>query len=64
MSFLLQVKAVVEILLQNNKIRAATHNIMAYRIAQPEKGTFQQVGACPAFTACWSLLAALPVIIC
>ncbi len=38
----MQVEAVMEVLLQNNKIRAATHNIMAYRIEQPEKGTFQQ----------------------
>lgn len=29
--------------LQNNKIRAATHNIMAYRIEQAERGTFLQV---------------------
>ena len=39
-----QVEAVMDVLLMNNKIRAATHNIMAYRIEQPEKGTFQQVG--------------------
>lgn len=32
-----QVKAVVAILLENNKIRNATHNIMAYRIAVPDK---------------------------
>lgn len=38
----------MEILLQNNKIRAATHNIMAYRIEQPERGTFQQA-------SCWPL---------
>ncbi|GAB4820721.1 hypothetical protein N2152v2_007767 [Parachlorella kessleri] len=37
-----QVEAVMDVLLQNNKIRAATHNIMAYRIEQHEKGTFQQ----------------------
>ncbi len=28
---------------QNNKIRAATHNIMAYRIEQADRGTFLQV---------------------
>eukprot|EP00878_Enallax_costatus_P008527 GHUV01008915.1.p1 GENE.GHUV01008915.1~~GHUV01008915.1.p1 ORF type:complete len:325 (+),score=92.08 GHUV01008915.1:304-1278(+) len=33
-----QVKAVVAILLENNKIRNATHNIMAYRITPPDKG--------------------------
>ncbi|PSC72714.1 IMPACT isoform X1 [Micractinium conductrix] len=36
------VEALMELLLQNNKIRAATHNIMAYRIAQSERGTFMQ----------------------
>lgn len=41
---LLQVEAVMEVLLQNNKIRAATHNIMAYRIEAADKpGVFQQV---------------------
>jgi hypothetical protein len=40
-----QVEALMEVLLQNNKVRAATHNIMAYRIEQPERGTFLQVGA-------------------
>ena len=35
----------MEVLLANNKIRAATHNIMAYRIESPDKpGVFQQVG--------------------
>eukprot|EP00775_Hariotina_reticulata_P011907 gene11907-12051_t len=32
-----QVKAVVAVLLESNKIRNATHNIMAYRIAAPER---------------------------
>lgn len=36
------VEALMELLLQNNKIRAATHNIMAYRIEQAERGTFLQ----------------------
>ncbi|PRW56314.1 IMPACT [Chlorella sorokiniana] len=36
------VKALMELLLQNGKIRAATHNIMAYRIEQPDKQTFMQ----------------------
>lgn len=44
----------MEILLQNNKIRAATHNIMAYRIEQPERGTFQQASRWPlAWCSCW-----------
>ena len=30
-------------LLTNGKIQRATHNIMAYRIAVPAKGTFLQV---------------------
>jgi len=30
-------RAVVAVLLQSNKIRNATHNIMAYRIAVPER---------------------------
>jgi hypothetical protein len=34
----------MELLLQNNKIRGATHNIMAYRIEQSERSTFLQVG--------------------
>lgn len=38
-----QVKAVMAILLENNKIRNATHNIMAYRIAAPGRpGVFYQ----------------------
>jgi putative IMPACT (imprinted ancient) family translation regulator len=38
-----QVKAVVAVLLESNKIRNATHNIMAYRIAAPGKpGVFYQ----------------------
>ncbi|KAL4442964.1 hypothetical protein ABPG77_008455 [Micractinium sp. CCAP 211/92] len=36
------VEALMELLLQNNKIRAATHNIMAYRIEQADHGTFLQ----------------------
>ncbi|KAL4457691.1 hypothetical protein ABPG75_012556 [Micractinium tetrahymenae] len=36
------VEALMELLLQNNKIRAATHNIMAFRIEQAERGTFLQ----------------------
>ncbi|KAI7845864.1 hypothetical protein COHA_000598 [Chlorella ohadii] len=36
------VEALMELLLQNGKIRAATHNIMAYRIEQPDKQTFMQ----------------------
>jgi hypothetical protein len=32
-----QVRAVVAVLLQNNKIRHATHNIMAYRISVPQR---------------------------
>lgn len=39
-----QVKAVVAVLLQNNKIRNATHNIMAYRTPVPDKpGVYWQV---------------------
>jgi hypothetical protein len=38
-----QVKAVVTVLLESNKIRNATHNIMAYRIAAPGRpGVFYQ----------------------
>jgi putative IMPACT (imprinted ancient) family translation regulator len=38
-----QVKAVVAVLLESNKIRNATHNIMAYRIAAPGRpGVFYQ----------------------
>ena len=33
------VENVVEALLRNRKIAGATHNIMAYRISIPEKGT-------------------------
>lgn len=43
-----QVEALMELLLQNNKVRAATHNIMAYRIELPERGTFLQVCAATA----------------
>lgn len=35
-------KRMMEALLQNRKIAAATHNIMAYRIIIPEKGTILQ----------------------
>lgn len=42
-----QVKASMAALLRNNKIRNATHNIMAYRIFVPEKGTFLQVRPSP-----------------
>lgn len=38
-----QVRAVVAVLLESNKIRNATHNIMAYRIAVPDKpGVYHQ----------------------
>mmetsp|Transcript_8016 Transcript_8016/g.19690 ORF Transcript_8016/g.19690 Transcript_8016/m.19690 type:complete len:585 (+) Transcript_8016:120-1874(+) len=37
-----EVFAVVAILMENNKVRNATHNIMAYRIYMPEKSTFNQ----------------------
>jgi hypothetical protein len=38
-----QVRAVVGVLLESNKIRNATHNIMAYRIAVADKpGVFVQ----------------------
>jgi len=37
-----EVPPVIEYLLQNNKIRAATHNIMAYRIEGCREGTFVQ----------------------
>ena len=38
-----EVPAVMDYLLQNNKIRAATHNIMAYRIeSQTRQGVFHQ----------------------
>ncbi|KAK9814487.1 hypothetical protein WJX72_006663 [[Myrmecia] bisecta] len=36
------VEAVMAALLQHNKIRHATHNIMAYRIHHPDKDTFVQ----------------------
>lgn len=36
------VGALMELLMQNNKIRAASHNIMAYRIEQADKATFLQ----------------------
>jgi hypothetical protein len=40
-----EVKAVVSILLQNSKLRNATHNMMAYRIQQADKaGVYIQVG--------------------
>ena len=41
------VEALMELLLRSNKARAATHNIMAYRIQQPQAAdkvaTFLQV---------------------
>ncbi|GMH42336.1 hypothetical protein BSKO_10255 [Bryopsis sp. KO-2023] len=37
-----EVPAVMSVLLENNKIRNATHNIMAYRIEAKGKGTFMQ----------------------
>lgn len=37
-----QINTLMEALLQNRKIAAATHNIMAYRIMIPEKGTILQ----------------------
>jgi len=37
-----EVPPIIEYLLQNNKIRAATHNIMAYRIEGCREGTFFQ----------------------
>lgn len=47
------VEALVELLLKNNKIRAAAHpTIMAYRIEQGAQGTFLQVGACRPFRRC------------
>lgn len=37
-----EVEAVMSILLENNKIRHAAHNIMAYRIDAQEKGIYMQ----------------------
>ncbi len=37
------VEKVMATLLTNSKIQKATHNIMAYRIAVPDKGTYLQV---------------------
>lgn len=37
-----EVRAMVAALLQDNKIRRASHNMMAYRIRVPSKGTFLQ----------------------
>lgn len=37
-----QIKTFMEALMRNRKIAAATHNIMAYRIIIPEKGTILQ----------------------
>lgn len=39
---LAEVNAVMDILLENNKIRNATHNIMAYRICLPDRNTVMQ----------------------
>lgn len=55
----------MEVLLQNNKIRAATHNIMAYRIERPAAAegvapTFLQVRAAAA-DAAGAAAAALPL---
>lgn len=37
-----EVEVVMAVLMENNKIRNATHNIMAYRMELAEKGTFIQ----------------------
>ena len=37
------VERVMATLLTNGKVQRATHNIMAYRIAVPAKGTYLQV---------------------
>ena len=37
-------------LLTNGKVQRATHNIMAYRIAVPAKGTFLQVDLSPSLS--------------
>lgn len=38
-----EVEQVMATLLTNSKIQRASHNIMAYRVAVPAKGTFLQV---------------------
>ena len=38
-----EVEKIMATLLTNGKIQRATHNIMAYRIAVADKGTFLQV---------------------
>jgi hypothetical protein len=45
----LHADALMELLLQSSKIRGATHNMLAYRIEQPDKGTFLQASS----EACW-----------
>ncbi len=47
MSTMEDVERVMATLLTNGKIQRATHNIMAYRIAVPAKGTYLQVSSCP-----------------
>ena len=37
------IEAVMSVLLQNGKVQRATHNIMAFRIYLPDKGTYLQV---------------------
>ena len=37
-----EVEAVMATLLTSNKLQRATHNMMAYRIAVPDKDTFLQ----------------------
>jgi hypothetical protein len=61
-----EVGAVMTCLLSNNKIRSATHNMMAYRIEQPQAGTFVQVRALHAAVVHGRLpgmLADLPVLL-
>ena len=41
-----QVDVVMSILLQNRKVAAATHNIMAYRLQRPD-GVWAQAGCLP-----------------
>ena len=40
-----EVHAVLAMLLTNNKIQRATHNMMAYRIHVPDRNTFLQAWA-------------------
>lgn len=46
MSTVEDVERVMAALLTNGKVQRATHNIMAYRIAVPAKGTHLQVEFC------------------